>query len=91
MSLTYHFAHRLRSRRLDETRGCTGRRGTRFTYGGEIVEVIEMHPVRGVPEVVTRDLRTEAVQRFAVDELMFADGARLLSEDLPGSYRNRST
>lgn len=32
-----------------------------------------------------------AVRRFAVDELMFADGARLLSEDLPGSYRNRST
>jgi hypothetical protein len=50
-----------------------------------------MHPVRGAPEVVTRDLRTEAVRRFAVDELMFADGARLLSEDLPGSYRNRST
>jgi hypothetical protein len=36
-------------------------------------------------------LRTEAVRRFAMDELMFADGARLLSEDLPGSYRNRST
>jgi hypothetical protein len=65
--------------------------GTRFTYDGEIVEVVEMHPVRGAPEVVTRDLRTEAVRRFAVDELMFADGARLLSEDLPGSYRNRST
>ena len=64
--------------------------GTRFTYDGEIVEVVEMHPVRGVPEVVTRDLRTEAVRRFAVDELMFADGARLLSEDLPGSDRNRS-
>jgi hypothetical protein len=41
-----------------------------------------MHPVRGVPEVVTRDLRTEAVRRFALDELMFSDGARLLSEDL---------
>ena len=39
--------------------------GTRFTYDGEIVE---MHPVPGVPEVVTRDLRTEAVRRFAVDE-----------------------
>ena len=27
--------------------------GTRFAYDGEIVEVIEMHTVAGMPEVLT--------------------------------------
>lgn len=56
--------------------------GTRFSYDGEVVEVVEMHPVGGMPEVVTRDLRTLGVRRFALDELIFSGRSRLLSEDL---------
>ena len=56
--------------------------GTRFSYDGEAVEVVEMHSVRGMPQVVTRDVRTETVRRFALDELMFSERARLLGEDL---------
>lgn len=56
--------------------------GTRFSYDGEFVEVVEVHPVGGIPEVVARDLRSQAVRRFALDELMYSDRARLLSEDL---------
>jgi transposase InsO family protein len=56
--------------------------GTRFTYDGEVIEVVEMHPVGGVPEVLVRDLRTQSIRRFALHELMFSDRARLLSEDL---------
>lgn len=55
--------------------------GTRFTYDGEIVEVVEIHPVAGVLEVVARDLRSQSVRRFALDELMFSDRSRLVSED----------
>ena len=56
--------------------------GTRFSYDGEAVEVVEMHSVRGMPQVVTRDVRTETVRRFALDELMFSERARLLGDDL---------
>ncbi len=56
--------------------------GARFSYDGEILEVVEMHLVGGISEVVARDLRSEAVRRFALDELMFSDRSRLLSEDL---------
>lgn len=55
--------------------------GTRFVYDGEVIEVIEMHPVAGMPEVLTRDLRSGTVRRFALDELM-SERSRLLSEDL---------
>jgi transposase InsO family protein len=56
--------------------------GTRFSYDGEFVEVIEVHSVGGMPEVVTRDLRSQTVRRFALDELIYSDRARVLSEDL---------
>src|ERR1700747_543584 len=56
--------------------------GTRFSYDGELVEVIEVHSVGGTPEVATRDLRSQAVRRLALDELMYSDRARVLSEDL---------
>lgn len=56
--------------------------GTRFAYDGEIVEVIEMHPVAGMPEVLARDLRSDKVRRFALEELMFSARSRLLTEDL---------
>ncbi len=57
--------------------------GTRFIYDGQVIEVIEMHPpVAGMPEVLTRDLRSETVRRFALDELMYSTRSRLLSDDL---------
>jgi hypothetical protein len=55
--------------------------GTRFSYDGEIVEVVEMHSVGGALEAVARELKTQSVRRFALAELMFSDRARLLSED----------
>jgi hypothetical protein len=56
--------------------------GTRFVYDGEVIEVVEMHSVAGMPEVLTRDLRRDTVRRFALDELMYSARSRLLSEDL---------
>lgn len=56
--------------------------GTRFSYDGETLEVVEMHLVGGAPEVVARDLRTERVRRLALNELVFSDRARILGEDL---------
>jgi transposase InsO family protein len=56
--------------------------GTRLVYDGEVVEVVGIHAVGGMPEVLARDSRTESVRRFAVDELMFSERSRLLSEDL---------
>jgi transposase InsO family protein len=56
--------------------------GTRFAYDGEVIEVVEMHPVAGMPEVLTRDLGSDTVRRFALDELMHSARSRLLSEDL---------
>lgn len=56
--------------------------GTRFSYDGEVVTVVELHAVDGMPEVLTRELRTDTVRRFALNELMDPGKARLLSEDL---------
>jgi transposase InsO family protein len=56
--------------------------GTRFSYDGEVIEVVELHPVAGMPEVLTRGLRDDTVRRFTLDELMYSPRARLLSEDL---------
>ena len=56
--------------------------GTRFTYDGEVIEIVEIHPVKGAPEVLTKDLRTQLVRRFALSELMFSERSRLLSEDM---------
>jgi transposase InsO family protein len=56
--------------------------GTRFTYDGEIVEIVELHFVGGVPEVVARDLCSDSVRRLTLSELMYSDRARVLSEDL---------
>jgi transposase InsO family protein len=56
--------------------------GTRFSYDGEVIEIVEMHPVAGMPEVLARDLRSDTVRRFALDELMYSTRSRLLSEDL---------
>jgi hypothetical protein len=56
--------------------------GTHFAYDGQVLEAIEMHPAGGVYEIVAKDLRTEVVRRFALDEIMFSDRARLLTDDL---------
>jgi hypothetical protein len=34
---------------------------TRFVYDGELFDVVEVHLVAGVHEIVARELRTEAV------------------------------
>lgn len=39
--------------------------GTCFAYDGEIVQIVEMHSVDDIPEVLTKDLHTETVRRFA--------------------------
>ena len=54
--------------------------GTRFIYDGEVIEIVEMHPVAGMSEVLTRDLRGDTVRRFALDELMYSTRSRLLAK-----------
>jgi hypothetical protein len=52
----------------------------RVGYDGEIMEVVEMHPVAGMLGVLTRDIRNDTVRRFALDELMYSargDGRRV--------------
>jgi transposase InsO family protein len=56
--------------------------GTRFAYDGEIIEVVELHPVGGAAAAITRDLRTKTVRRFALSELMYSPRARLLGAAL---------
>jgi hypothetical protein len=56
--------------------------GTRFAYDGEVLEVVEMHPVAGTPEVLARDLRTDTVRRLALDEVRASDRCHLLIDDL---------
>ncbi|AFC42523.1 integrase catalytic subunit [Mycobacterium intracellulare ATCC 13950] len=56
--------------------------GTQFIYDGEVLEVIEMHPVAGMPEVLARELRRDTVHRFALDEVRPSQRCRLLSDDL---------
>jgi len=65
--------------------------GTRFAYDGEVnevvepdgdvYEIVELHGVGGMPEVLARDLRTSMVRRFSLSEVM-SERSRLLSEDL---------
>jgi hypothetical protein len=56
--------------------------GTRFSYDGEIVEIVESHVVDGDIEVLVKDLRARTVSRFALDELMLSERSRLLTADL---------
>jgi transposase InsO family protein len=56
--------------------------GTKFAYDGEIIEIVETHAVDGDVEVLTKDLRGEAVRRFALRELMLSERSRLLAGDL---------
>ena len=55
--------------------------GTRFMYDGEIIEVVELHAVHGLPEALIRDLRSDSVRRIAMSELMFSERSRFLTED----------
>jgi transposase InsO family protein len=69
--------------------------GTRFAYDGEIVEIVEMNTVGSIPEVITKDVRTQTVRRFALAELMYSKRSRLLSDDLsveaPDPYLHTAT
>jgi hypothetical protein len=56
--------------------------GSRFTYDGEIIEIVEMHTVDGAAEAMARDLRADTVRRYALSELMFSERARPLADDL---------
>lgn len=55
---------------------------TRFLYDGEIVEILELHVADGITEAATRDLRSGRIRRIGLDELMYSNRSRLLSEDL---------
>ncbi|MHA3024352.1 helix-turn-helix domain-containing protein [Mycobacterium sp. BMJ-28] len=56
--------------------------GTRFVYDGELSEVVEMHLVAGVSEVVAKQLRTNSVRRFTLTELMFSDRSCVFTDGL---------
>jgi transposase InsO family protein len=56
--------------------------GTRFSYDGKIVEIVESHVVDGDIEVLVKDLRAQTVSRFALSELMLSERSRLLTADL---------
>jgi hypothetical protein len=58
--------------------------GMRFAYDGEVLEVIESHHVAGTPELLTKDLRTDAVRRPALDEMRPSDRYHLLADEAPG-------
>lgn len=55
--------------------------GARFLYDGEIIEVVELHAVHGMPEALIREARSDSVRRIAMSELMFTERSRFLSED----------
>ena len=52
--------------------------GTKLSYDGELVEVVEMLPTSGGNEVVLRGLSGRRVWRVAVRELLSSDDTRLL-------------
>lgn len=56
--------------------------GTRFVYDGEMLEVVEMYPVAGMPEVLARELRTDMVRRLALGEVLSPDRSHVLTDDL---------
>ena len=35
--------------------------GTRFIYDGQVIEIVEMPPVAGMPEVLAPDLRSDTL------------------------------
>ena len=55
--------------------------GARFCNDGEIIEVVELHAVHGMPEALIREARSDSVRRIAMSELMFTERSRFLSED----------
>ena len=54
---------------------------TRFLYDGDVIQTVEIHCDAGIPELLGREVRTETIRRFALDEVMYSGRARLLSED----------
>ena len=63
--------------------------GTRFVYEGETVEIVEMH---GGKQVTVRGLRTKAVQRLLLRELLDPENAHLVyTEAGPASDDDQET
>jgi transposase InsO family protein len=58
--------------------------GSRFTYDGEVIEVVEVHTVGASLEVVAKELRTRRMRRVALDELLYTDRARQVAEEDEG-------
>lgn len=56
--------------------------GSRFSYDGEVIEVVEIHSVAGAVEALAKSLHAGTVHRYALSELMFSDRSRLLDDDL---------
>ena len=54
--------------------------GTRFTYDGETVEVVEMKPSAAGNEVVVRSVTGQSYRRLPLKELLFSDRARLIPD-----------
>ena len=52
--------------------------GTKLSYDGELVEIVEMLPTPGGNEVVLRGVSGRRVWRVAVRELLSSEGTRLL-------------
>ena len=54
--------------------------GTRFTYDGETVEVVEMKPSAAGNEVVVKSVTGQSYRRLPLKELLFSDRARLIPD-----------
>jgi transposase InsO family protein len=60
--------------------------GSRFTYDGETVVIVEMHTVGATLEVVAKELRTQNIHRVSMHELLFSKRAHVLPDcDGPSS------
>jgi hypothetical protein len=54
--------------------------GSRFTYVGETVVIVEMHTVGATLEVVAKELRTKNIHRLSMHELLFPKRAHVLPD-----------
>ena len=54
--------------------------GTRFLYDGEVVEITEMHASAACLQAVLRNVRTQHVQRMAINELLASGHVRIFPD-----------
>jgi hypothetical protein len=60
--------------------------GSRFTYDGETVVIVEMHTVGATLEVVAKETRTQNILRLSMHELLFSKREHVLPDsDGPSS------